>query len=167
MLSERPVSASVAREWDGQSASESEEGPLKPTTAPFEAIERSGNAGSVRHPGKILVGLAAVQTLSRLNRIHPLKENTFVLDFRNETDTIVEAFDQFHGCTVAPPTDPNILCDTRRRLDDFDVLRDEEIETAIPALLGAGLRRQAVSRDVRRARPSEDAIRGDGRRASG
>ena len=87
---------------------------------------------------KILVGLAAVQTLSRLNRIHPLKENTFVLDFRNDTETIVEAFEQFHGCTVAPPTDPNILWDTRRRLDDFDVLRPEEIEAAMPALLGAG-----------------------------
>ena len=88
---------------------------------------------------KPLVGLAAVQTLSRLNRIHPLKESTFVLDFRNETDDIVAAFEQFHGCTVAPPTDPNILWDTRRRLDDFDVLRPEEIEVAMPALLGAGL----------------------------
>ena len=87
---------------------------------------------------KVLVGLAAVQTLSRLNRIHPLKENTFVLDFRNDTETIVEAFEQFHGCTVAPPTDPNILWDTRRRLDDFDVLRPGEIEAAMPALLGAG-----------------------------
>jgi type I restriction enzyme R subunit len=87
---------------------------------------------------KPLVGLAAVQTLSRLNRIHPLKENTFVLDFRNETGDIVEAFEQFHGCTVAPPTDPNILWDTRRGLDDFDVLRPEEIEAAMPALLGAG-----------------------------
>ena len=87
---------------------------------------------------KVLVRLAAVQTLSRLNRIHPLKENTFVLDFRNETDTIVEAFEQFHGCTVAPTTDPNILWDTRRRLDAFDVLRPEEVEAAIPALLGAG-----------------------------
>jgi type I restriction enzyme, R subunit len=87
---------------------------------------------------KTLVGLAAVQTLSRLNRIHPLKESTFVLDFRNETEDIVEAFEQFHGCTVAPPTDPNMLWDTRRRLDDFDVLRPEEIEAAMPALLGAG-----------------------------
>ncbi|HEY4894695.1 MAG TPA: DEAD/DEAH box helicase family protein [Solirubrobacteraceae bacterium] len=87
---------------------------------------------------KPLVGLAAVQTLSRLNRIHPLKESTFVLDFRNDTEDIVEAFEQFHGCTVAPPTDPNILSDTRRRLDDFDVLRPEEVEAAMPALLGAG-----------------------------
>ena len=61
-----------------------------------------------------------------------------MLDFRNETEDIVEAFEQFHGCTVAPPTDPNILWDTRRRLDDFDVLRPEEVEAAMPALLGAG-----------------------------
>jgi type I restriction enzyme R subunit len=87
---------------------------------------------------KVLVGLAAVQTLSRLNRIHPLKETTFVLDFRNETETIVEAFEQFHGCTVAPPTDPNILWDTRSRLDEFDVLRPDEVEAAMPALLGTG-----------------------------
>jgi type I restriction enzyme R subunit len=85
---------------------------------------------------KPLDGLAAVQTLSRLNRTHPLKKNTFVLDFRNETDDIVAAFEQFHGCTVAPPTDPNILWDTRQRLDDFDVLRLEEIEAAVGALLG-------------------------------
>ena len=87
---------------------------------------------------KTLVGLAAVQTLSRLNRIHPLKDSTFVLDFRNETEDIVAAFEQFHGRTVAPPTDANILWDTRRRLDDFDVLRPEEVEAALPALLGAG-----------------------------
>ena len=97
---------------------------------------------------KILVGLAAVQRLSRINRIHPLKENTFVLDFRNDTEDIVEAFEQFHGCTVAPPTDPNILWDTRRRLDDFDVLRPEEIEAAMPALLAAGGSEEKRSAEV-------------------
>jgi len=58
---------------------------------------------------KVLTGLAAVQTLSRLNRIHPFKSDTFVLDFRNETDDIVEAFEPYYGRTVAPPTDPNLL----------------------------------------------------------
>ncbi len=97
---------------------------------------------------KTLVGLAAVQTLSRLNRIHPLKENTFVLDFRNDTEDIVEAFEEFHGCTVVPPTDPNILWDTRRRLDDFDVLRAEEIEAAMPALLAAGVSEEKRSAET-------------------
>jgi type I restriction enzyme R subunit len=88
---------------------------------------------------KVLVGLAAVQTLSRLNRTHPLKEDTFVLDFRNETDDIVKAFEPYYGRTVAPPTDPNLLTDTRERLDAFDVLRGDEIVAVMPALLNIGV----------------------------
>jgi type I restriction enzyme R subunit len=84
---------------------------------------------------KVLTGLNAVQTLSRLNRIHPNKADTFVLDFRNETEDIVKAFEPYYGRTVAPPTDPNLLFDTRRRLDDFDVLRPEEIEATVALLL--------------------------------
>lgn len=87
---------------------------------------------------KPLVGLAAVQTLSRLNRIHPLKKSTFVLDFRNSVDDIVEAFERYHGLTVAPPTDANILWDTRQQLDNFDVLREPEIEVAVPLILETG-----------------------------
>ena len=49
---------------------------------------------------KPLVGLDAVQTLSRLNRIHPLKESTFVLDFRNDTEDIVEP----SSSSTAPPS---------------------------------------------------------------
>ncbi|MDA8071390.1 MAG: type I restriction endonuclease, partial [Actinomycetota bacterium] len=46
---------------------------------------------------KVLTGLNAVQTLSRLNRIHPNKADTFVLDFRNETEDIVKAFEPYYG----------------------------------------------------------------------
>jgi type I restriction enzyme R subunit len=84
---------------------------------------------------KVLTGLNAVQTLSRLNRIHPLKENTFVLDFRNDSEEITKAFEPYYGRTVAPPTDPNLLFDTRSRLDDYDVLRVEEIEATVAVLL--------------------------------
>jgi type I restriction enzyme R subunit len=84
---------------------------------------------------KVLTGLAAVQTLSRLNRIHPLKSDTFVLDFRNEVEDIQKAFEPYYGRTVAPPTDPNLLWDTRRRLDDYDVLRPDEMEAAVGLLL--------------------------------
>ena len=84
---------------------------------------------------KILTGLAAVQTLARLNRIHPLKSDTFVLDFRNDTDEIVKAFEPYYGRTVAPPTEPNLLWDTRRKLDDWDVLRTEEVEATVALIL--------------------------------
>ena len=84
---------------------------------------------------KVLTGLAAVQTLSRLNRIlPPEKTDTFVLDFRNETDEIVKAFEPYYGRTVAPPTDPNLLYTTRHRLDDFDVLRPEEVAATVEVI---------------------------------
>lgn len=85
---------------------------------------------------KLLMGLNAVQTLSRLNRIYPGKTNVFVLDFRNTTDEILKAFKPYYGETVAPPTDPNVLADTRARLDDFDVLRPAEIDVAVAFLVG-------------------------------
>jgi type I restriction enzyme R subunit len=84
---------------------------------------------------KVLTGLAAVQTLSRLNRIHPLKTDTFVLDFRNDAALIAEAFEPYYGRTIAPPTDPNLLWDTRSRLDNFDVLRPEEIPPVVELVL--------------------------------
>ena len=84
---------------------------------------------------KTLTGLAAVQTLSRLNRTAEGKDGTFVLDFRNDAEDVRAAFEPWYGKTVAPPTSPNLLYDTRRELDDFDVLRPEEIEKAIELLL--------------------------------
>ena len=72
---------------------------------------------------KTLSGLAAVQTLSRLNRIAPAtRTGTFVLDFRNDADDIQDAFEPYYAQTVAPPTDPNLLYDTHAELDQFDVL---------------------------------------------
>jgi type I restriction enzyme R subunit len=84
---------------------------------------------------KVLVGLAAVQTLSRLNRFHPLKSETFVLDFRNEAEQIQKGFEPYYGKTIAAPTDPNVLWDTRRRLDAFDVLRPDEVDATVSLLM--------------------------------
>ena len=85
---------------------------------------------------KVLTGLNAVQTLSRLNRIlPPEKTDTFVLDFRNEAEEMQEAFRPWYERTEAVPTDPNLLYDTQRVMWDFDVLRDEEVETGVQALL--------------------------------
>ena len=84
---------------------------------------------------RVLTGLAAVQTLSRLNRIHPEKTDTFVLDFRNEAEAIAKAFEPWYGKTVAIPTDPNLLWDTRRALDAPDVLREEEMAAVVATLV--------------------------------
>jgi type I restriction enzyme R subunit len=84
---------------------------------------------------KVLTGLNAVQTLSRLNRIHPDKTDTFVLDFRNELEDIQEAFRPWYERTEAVPTDPNLLYDTHRAMWDFGVLREEEVDVGVRALL--------------------------------
>ncbi len=84
---------------------------------------------------KVLTGLNAVQALSRLNRIHPEKTDTFVLDFRNELDEIQDAFRPYYERTDAIPTDPNLLYDTHRAMWDFGVLYEEEVEEGVAALL--------------------------------
>ena len=84
---------------------------------------------------KTLTGLAAVQTLSRLNRTHPKKTGTFVLDFRNDHEQIQESFEPWYVRTHAPPTDPHLLYDTHAELGPFDVLRGDEIETMVGLLL--------------------------------
>jgi type I restriction enzyme R subunit len=61
---------------------------------------------------KILTDIKAVQTLSRLNRAHPQKFDTFVLDFANETDDIEAAFSRYYRTTIlSSETDPNRLYD--------------------------------------------------------
>ena len=87
---------------------------------------------------KTLTGLAAVQTLSRLNRIHPEKDGVFVLDFVNDSDDIRDAFAVYHGLTVAPPTDPNLLFDTADTLRQFDILDPTEMQQAVALLLRGG-----------------------------
>jgi type I restriction enzyme R subunit len=77
---------------------------------------------------KKLEGVKAVQTLSRLNRIHPGKEDTFVLDFRNSADQIEESFQPFYEVTIAEPTDPNLLFDAADKVREHEVIREEEIE---------------------------------------
>ena len=87
---------------------------------------------------KVLTGLNAVQTLSRLNRICPDKDSTFVLDFRNDGEDITKAFEPYYGRTVAPKTDPNLLWDTRSQLDQYDVLRPDEVEATVALLITMG-----------------------------
>ncbi len=47
-----------------------------------------------------LAGLQAVQTLSRLNRTYPGKENTYVLDFQNTMEDVQIAFKPYCRATI-------------------------------------------------------------------
>lgn len=78
---------------------------------------------------KKLAGVHAVQTLSRINRIYPGKENSFILDFVNEPEEIQKAFQPFYeGTTIEKEPDANKLYDFKTKLDDFQITSDKEIE---------------------------------------
>lgn len=78
---------------------------------------------------KRLAGIQAVQTLSRLNRIHPLKEDTFVLDFVNERDEIRAAFKTYYeGAELGEEVDPAKLYAIKGELDGEGIYLDEDIE---------------------------------------
>jgi type I restriction enzyme R subunit len=84
---------------------------------------------------KKLTGLKAVQTLSRLNRVHPQKEDTFILDFVNDPKEIQEAFAVYYDAAeIKEVTDPNDLYDFKTHLDSFGVYRKDEVEKFIKAL---------------------------------
>src|SRR5881397_2613806 len=77
---------------------------------------------------KRLAGIQAVQTLSRLNRIHPLKEDTFVLDFVNDRDEIREAFKTYYeGAAMGEDVDPARMYQVKGELDASGVYLDEEV----------------------------------------
>ncbi len=86
---------------------------------------------------KKLNGIAAVQTLSRLNRIHPDKEDTFVLDFVNDAEEIQEAFRPYFEETTSVPTDPNILFNLQQRLMAANILHKDEMLLAVDGILRA------------------------------
>ncbi len=83
---------------------------------------------SVMYVDKKLGGVNAVQTLSRLNRTTYWKDETFVLDFVNETDEIKEAFQPYYTTTIlSEGTDPNILHDLERDVRGFKFFSDFEV----------------------------------------
>ena len=77
---------------------------------------------------KRLAGIQAVQTLSRLNRTHPLKEDTFVLDFVNDPAEIQEAFRQYYeGSVMGEQVDPDRLYAVKAELDASSVYLHVEV----------------------------------------
>ena len=78
---------------------------------------------------KKLSGVRAVQTLSRLNRMYSGKEDTFVLDFANDRESIFQSFQPYYEVTSATDeTDVNHLYDLKARLDEFQIYWQEEID---------------------------------------
>ncbi|TIS90600.1 type I restriction endonuclease [Mesorhizobium sp.] len=79
-----------------------------------------------------LAGIQAVQTLSRLNRAHPGKDTTYVLDFVNSSDDILKAFQTYYEtASLTNVTDPNLVYDLRAKLDGYGHYDEFEVDRVV------------------------------------
>lgn len=78
---------------------------------------------------KMLYDIKAVQTLSRLNRCHPKKYDTFVLDFANKPEIIEESFSHYYRTTIlSGETDPNKLYNLVSTMEEYQVYSGDDVE---------------------------------------
>ena len=97
---------------------------------------------------KTLFDIKAVQTLSRLNRSHPKKTDTFVLDFMNDPDDIIKAFSTYYKTTVlSDKTDPNRLNDLQADLENAQVFANAQIEKVVEMFLN-GVDRDRIDAQI-------------------
>jgi type I restriction enzyme R subunit len=88
---------------------------------------------------KRLAGIQAVQTLSRLNRAHPGKDTTYVLDFVNFADDVLAAFKTYYETAeLSATTDPNLVFNLRAKLDAAGYYDDGEVERVVAVELRPG-----------------------------
>jgi type I restriction enzyme R subunit len=92
---------------------------------------------------KMLYDIAAVQTLSRLNRAHPQKNDTCVLDFANDADTIQRAFETYYKTTIlSKEADPQKLNECLNTMENLQVYDDDMVNACVKLYLGEGDREQ-------------------------
>lgn len=90
---------------------------------------------------KMLYDIKAVQTLSRLNRCHPQKHDTFVLDFANKPEMIEQAFSRYYRTTLlSGETDPNKLYDLITTMEEYQVYSYEHVEKLVELYLNGAER---------------------------
>ncbi|GAA5038674.1 type I restriction endonuclease subunit R [Actinopolymorpha pittospori] len=98
---------------------------------------------------KPLMGVAAVQTLSRLNRTHPRKEqdDLFVLDLANEAEDIQKAFRPYYEATITAPTDPNLIYTAQRTVMEHQLLVESEMQAFADEYMRAQDRKHGTAWD--------------------
>ena len=90
---------------------------------------------------KMLYDIKAVQTLSRLNRCHPMKHDTFVLDFANKPEMIEQSFSRYYRTTLlSGETDPNKLYDLISTMEGYQVYSSEYVENLVDLYLNGAER---------------------------
>jgi len=83
---------------------------------------------------KMLNGITAVQTLCRVNRIHPNKKDTLILDFVNKTEVIQKAFQPYYESTfLEEGTDPHKLYELEDKLLSYQVFDMSDVDAFVKA----------------------------------
>ena len=105
---------------------------------------------------KRLAGIQAVQTLSRLNRAHPGKEITYVLDFVNSSEEVLTAFKTYYATAeLSSATDPNLVFNLRAKLDAAGHYDDFEVERVVAVELNPNAKQSEL---VAALEPVQDRI---------
>jgi len=106
---------------------------------------------------KKLAGVAAVQTLSRLNRTYPGKTDTFILDFVNDPEEILAAFRTYYRtAALSGVSDPNLIHDLQTKLDAQGIYLPEEVEGFVRVLFKRGGMDNKGGEDTWLAKGAED-----------
>ncbi|MEZ5326652.1 MAG: DEAD/DEAH box helicase family protein [Verrucomicrobiales bacterium] len=117
---------------------------------------------------KRLAGIQAVQTLSRLNRAHPGKDTTFVLDFVNDPKDVLAAFKTYHTtAALSATTDPNLVYNLRAKLDAAGHYDDFEVDRVVEVELKQGAKQSelvkalepVVDRLIKRYKTAQEALK--------
>ncbi len=105
---------------------------------------------------KRLAGIQAVQTLSRLNRAHPGKDTTYVLDFVNSSEEVLEAFKTYYATAeLSSTTDPNLVFNLRSKLDAAGYYDDFEVDRVVAVELNPNAKQSEL---VAALEPVQDRI---------
>jgi len=108
---------------------------------------------------KRLSGVLAVQTLSRLNRTYPGKEDTFVLDFVNDPAEILASFQPYYrGAQLEEVTDPNIVHELQTKLDKVGVYTRSEVEQMADAFFDPKRKQGALHAFLKPAKDRFDGM---------
>lgn len=107
---------------------------------------------------KMLTGVAAVQTLSRLNRTCSIPgKRTFVLDFANTWDTIRASFSNYYEATeLDAATDPDVIYNLADRIEGYHVYEASEVEAVADAYFGEPDPDKVLMRVEARLQPAVD-----------
>lgn len=117
---------------------------------------------------KRLAGIQAVQTLSRLNRAHPGKDTTYVVDFVNDTEEVLAAFKAYYTTSeLSATTDPNLVFNLRAKLDAAGHYDEFEVERVVAVELKPGARQGELvaaiepvrDRLLKRYKAAQDAVK--------